>query len=123
MKICGGAGIAPPFLTLALDGHELSASWPCQLIPQGNNPWYSLDRKLHGHEADVDVMDRSEISYPSRIKPQSVVNQPIPYSLSLSWIKLCYNMSAYNSVRVMNFSYDLNLINNLLRLNKSLEVV
>jgi hypothetical protein len=39
--IWGSGGIAPPFLTLALDGGESSASHACCLLfnpPQGKNP-------------------------------------------------------------------------------------
>jgi hypothetical protein len=39
-------GIAPPFLTSALDGGEWSASRLCRFNPEGNSPWYSLYRSL-----------------------------------------------------------------------------
>jgi hypothetical protein len=37
MKTCGGGGIAPPFLTSALDGGEWSASGSVRLTP-GEGP-------------------------------------------------------------------------------------
>jgi hypothetical protein len=40
--IWGSGGITPLFLTLALDGGE----WPWPLYPQGNRPWFPLDRRL-----------------------------------------------------------------------------
>jgi hypothetical protein len=40
--------IAPPFVTLALDGGEWSASLPCCFTPQGKSPRYPLDRSLGG---------------------------------------------------------------------------
>jgi hypothetical protein len=41
MKTWNG-GIAPPFLTSALDGGEWLASRPV-VLPRGNRPWYPLD--------------------------------------------------------------------------------
>jgi hypothetical protein len=38
-------GIAPPFLTLTLDGGELSASLLCRFIPGERNTGYPLDRR------------------------------------------------------------------------------
>jgi hypothetical protein len=49
MKAHGGSGgTPPPFLTLALDGSEWSASYPSHFTPQGNCPHYPLDRRLGG---------------------------------------------------------------------------
>jgi hypothetical protein len=39
-------GIAPPFLTLALDGGEWSASRPSSYTPRGNRPRCPLGRRL-----------------------------------------------------------------------------
>jgi hypothetical protein len=46
MKAYGSGGIAPPFLTSALDGGEWLASRPCPFTPQ-----YILDRRLGGPES------------------------------------------------------------------------
>jgi hypothetical protein len=39
--IWGSGGSAPPFLTLAVNGSELSASHP-RCLTMENNPWYPL---------------------------------------------------------------------------------
>jgi hypothetical protein len=41
-----GGGIAPSFLTSALDGGEWSASRSCRFTPQEKSPRYPLDRRL-----------------------------------------------------------------------------
>jgi hypothetical protein len=50
VKTLGSGGIAPPFLTLVLDGNELSASRPCRFTPGEIDPgthwiggWVGLD--------------------------------------------------------------------------------
>jgi hypothetical protein len=46
----GSGGIAPPFLTSALDGREWSASLPYRLAPWGKSARCSLDRRLGGSQ-------------------------------------------------------------------------
>jgi hypothetical protein len=41
-------GIAPIFLTSALDAGEWSATRRCSFTPQGRSPQYPLDRRLGG---------------------------------------------------------------------------
>jgi hypothetical protein len=41
-------GIAPRILTSALDGGELSASYPGRFISRERASWYPLDRRLGG---------------------------------------------------------------------------
>jgi hypothetical protein len=48
MKPWGSGGIAPPFLTSALDGADCVASRPCRFIPRGNRNLYPLYRRLGG---------------------------------------------------------------------------
>ncbi|PNF21500.1 hypothetical protein B7P43_G13518 [Cryptotermes secundus] len=48
MKACeGSGGIAPAFLTSALDRDDFSFT-PQPLYPQGKNPWYPLERRFGG---------------------------------------------------------------------------
>jgi hypothetical protein len=51
MKTWGSGGIAPPFLTSALDGDEWSASRPGRFTLRGNCPRYPLDRRLGGPQS------------------------------------------------------------------------
>jgi hypothetical protein len=46
--VWGSGGIAPPFLTSAVDGGEWSASRPGRFIARGRSPRYPLDRRLGG---------------------------------------------------------------------------
>jgi hypothetical protein len=39
------------FLTLALDGGEWSASFPCLFIRRDKNPWYPRDRRIGGPQS------------------------------------------------------------------------
>jgi hypothetical protein len=54
----GGGGIAPPFLTLSLDGGEWSASRRGCFIP-GERPLYPLARRLGGSQSRLDAVKRS----------------------------------------------------------------
>jgi hypothetical protein len=44
----GSGGIAPSFLTSALDRGEWSASRLCHLTPRGKSSQYPMDRRLAG---------------------------------------------------------------------------
>jgi hypothetical protein len=48
--VSGNGGIAPPFLTLALDGGERSASCLHHFIAGEIAPCYLLDRRLGGYQ-------------------------------------------------------------------------
>jgi hypothetical protein len=66
------------FLTLALDGGELSASRPGRFTPQGKSPWYPLDRRLGGPRAILDVMVKRKIPSPhQKSNPRTPIIQPI----------------------------------------------
>jgi hypothetical protein len=47
-SIWGNGRMAPPFITLALDGGELSASCPCCFTPGDRASFSPLDRRLSG---------------------------------------------------------------------------
>jgi hypothetical protein len=44
--MCGSGGIAPPFLTSALDEDEWSAPRPDRFVPRGRSSQYPLDMRL-----------------------------------------------------------------------------
>jgi hypothetical protein len=45
---CGSGDIAPRILDLGTRWKRVVSFTPRPLYPQGNNPWYSLDRRLGG---------------------------------------------------------------------------
>jgi hypothetical protein len=52
METWGSRAIAPPFLTMELDGDELSASCPGCFTPRKKIPQYPLDRMLCGRQGN-----------------------------------------------------------------------
>jgi hypothetical protein len=71
MKTRGSGGIAPTFLTSALDGGEWSASRPCR-FSSGKGPRYQLERGLGG------AQNRSECCGEENLAVPGI--EPGPYS-------------------------------------------
>jgi hypothetical protein len=69
---------------------EWSASCPCHFTPQGNSPWYPLDRRLgepqsrSGHCGEVEILQ-------SGIKPRP--SSPYPIAISTELSQLLHNIS------------------------------
>jgi hypothetical protein len=63
MKAIDGitGGIAHSFLTLALDGGELSISHSGRAQPHGKASWYPLDRRLGGTQSQSGLEARRKI--------------------------------------------------------------
>jgi hypothetical protein len=59
----GNGGIAPSFLTPAIDGRELSASRPGLIIPgEGTAGTHCIGCRL-GHRAGTDAVEKRSISH------------------------------------------------------------
>jgi uncharacterized membrane protein YsdA (DUF1294 family) len=59
MKACGwSGGIAPPFLTLALDGDEWSASRSGHFIPEERSPVTNCIGGWVGARAGLDAVEK-----------------------------------------------------------------
>jgi hypothetical protein len=75
-------GIAPPFLTSALDGGEWSASHPCYFTARETAHGTHCTGGRVGHRDGLDVMEKRKISCPYRetnLDPS--VAQPVAWSL------------------------------------------
>jgi hypothetical protein len=74
-------GIAPPFLTLALDG-EWSASHVCYFSAEETGPGTHPTEGTVGPRAGLDVVEKRNISCPYReSNPDLLVIQPVAWSL------------------------------------------
>jgi hypothetical protein len=71
MKTWGSEGIAPPFLTLALDGGESSASRAGRFTPKEITPSTHWTGSWVGPRASLDAMENTKILPLLGIKPQS----------------------------------------------------
>jgi hypothetical protein len=69
-------GVAPPFLTSALDGRERSASLTCRFTPEEVAPQYPLQRRLGEPQIRSDLMKKIKICFPYGESNPSVV-QPV----------------------------------------------
>jgi hypothetical protein len=85
--VCGSGGTAPPFLTLALDGGEWSASRPCRFT------FFKIVHSVHWKESGWDselvwTPWRREKSYPYR-----ELNPGRPARRHTNWVSqlLAYN--------------------------------
>jgi hypothetical protein len=74
MKTWGSGGIAPPFLTSALDGCELSTSHPGCLTPGESIP-YPFDKRLGGPQSQSEHGGEMKNLAPAR--NQTPVIQPV----------------------------------------------
>jgi hypothetical protein len=84
--VWGSGGIAPPFLTSALDGGEWSASCAGRFSPEEKSPWCLLDRSLrrlqnpsgrYGEEKKILCPCReSNPSRPARRHTDSYISAP-----------------------------------------------
>jgi hypothetical protein len=73
MKIYGGSGgIAPPFLTSALDGGERSASLPDHFTPGEVAPGAHWTGDWVCHRAGLDTVEKRKILPLPGIEPQPV---------------------------------------------------
>jgi hypothetical protein len=63
-SVWGNRGIAPLFLTSALDGGERSASRPCRFIPEGRAPGTHWIGGWVGPRAGLDAVKHRKISCP-----------------------------------------------------------
>jgi hypothetical protein len=71
MQMYGGMKvIAPPFLTLALDGGELSASCPSPFTPRENDPGTHWIEGWVGPRASPDAWEKRKIRPRPGIEPQ-----------------------------------------------------
>jgi hypothetical protein len=69
----GSGGIAPSFLTSALDGGELSVSRR-PLYPREKSPRFALDMRLGGPRAGLEAVEKRKLSLAGNRTP---VVQPI----------------------------------------------
>jgi hypothetical protein len=80
------AGTATPFLTLAADGGELSASRPCRFIPGGKKPRYPLDKRLGGPQSRFGCCREEKNLSPAGNRTLAV--QPITHRCTDSYAKV-----------------------------------
>jgi hypothetical protein len=77
MMTWGNGGIAPPFLTLALNGGEWSAS-RFYFTPEETAPGTHYIQGWVGPRAGLDVMEKRKISCPyQELNPDLMVIQPV----------------------------------------------
>jgi hypothetical protein len=84
MKIWGSGDIAPPFLTLALDGGEWLASRPWETAPGTH-----FIGGLVGPRAGLDIMEKDLLPLP-KIKPRFLSRPACSLVIltALSWLPL-----------------------------------
>jgi hypothetical protein len=70
----GSGGIAPPFLTSALDGGEWSVSRPCRFTPEERAPGTNGIEGWMGLKAGVDAVDKRKSCSAGK---RTVVVQPV----------------------------------------------
>jgi hypothetical protein len=85
-------GIAPPFLTLALDGDEWSASRLGRFTP-GKNPGYPLNRRLNGPQSRCGYCGLEEKSLaPAGNRTPGVLSVALLYT---EWVILAHAIHNY----------------------------
>jgi hypothetical protein len=81
MKTYGGSrGIAPPFLTSALDWGEWSASRPDRFNPGERAPGTHWKRGWMGYRASFDAVEKWKISFPCRLSNPAVQSVACRYT-------------------------------------------
>jgi hypothetical protein len=82
MKTYGGGGVAPPFLTSALDGSEWSASRPCRFTPGERAPGTHWIGCWVGLSPGLDAVEKRKILHCGESNPGSPALSP-----SLYWLR------------------------------------
>jgi hypothetical protein len=76
-------GIAPPFLTLALDGGEWVTFTPLPLYSQGNSIRYQMYRRFWRASDRLDVMEKRQQSFPYQESNSRLLGCPVHSAVAI----------------------------------------
>jgi hypothetical protein len=107
METWGSGGIAPPFLTSALDGGEWSASRPGRFTPKKKVTGGHWIGGWVGPRAVLDAVEKKKISCSCRERiPGRPARSQSLYLLSYPSSLLCTGTPRYTLVRKMRFRFN-----------------